>query len=55
MAGRPFGLSASSSSFNRLDHEDLRDGSFLTTANRFTDEGRAIRDRESHAHVRAAP
>jgi len=33
-----FGLSASTSSFNRLDDEDLRDGTFLTTANRFTDE-----------------
>src|SRR5687767_10390823 len=33
-----FGLSASSSSFERLDDQDLRDGSFLTTANRFTDE-----------------
>jgi hypothetical protein len=32
------GLSASSSSFDRLDDQDLRDGSFLTTANRFTDE-----------------
>ena len=33
-----FGLSASTSSFNRLDDQDLRDGTFLTTANRFTDE-----------------
>ncbi len=33
-----FGLSASTSSFDRLDNEDLRDGTFLTTANRFTDE-----------------
>ncbi len=33
-----FGVSASSSSFDRLDNEDLRDGSFLTTANRFPDE-----------------
>lgn len=32
------GLSASTSSFDRLNSEDLRDGSFLTTANRFTDE-----------------
>ena len=32
------GVSASSSSFNRLDNEDLRDGSFLTTANAFPDE-----------------
>lgn len=32
------GLSASSSSFNRLDGFDLRDGAFLTTANRFPDE-----------------
>jgi hypothetical protein len=33
-----FGLSASSTSFNKLDGENLRDGTFLTTANRFTDE-----------------
>ena len=33
-----FGLSASRSSFDRLDDQDLRDGTFLTTANRFTDE-----------------
>src|SRR5687767_12378431 len=33
-----FGLSASRSSFDRLDDRDLRDGTFLTTANRFTDE-----------------
>lgn len=32
------GVSASSSSFDRLDNDDLRDGSFLTTANRFPDE-----------------
>jgi hypothetical protein len=33
-----FGLSASASSFDRLDDEDLRDGTFLTTANGFSDE-----------------
>lgn len=33
-----FGLSASRSSFDRLDDRDLRDGTFLTTANRFIDE-----------------
>ena len=33
-----FGISGSTSSFNRLDDQDLRDGTFLTTANRFTDE-----------------
>src|SRR3990170_2133421 len=33
-----FGLSASSASFHRLDDQDLRDGTFLTTANRFIDE-----------------
>ena len=33
-----FGLSGSTSSFNQLDGQDLRDGSFLTTANRFIDE-----------------
>jgi len=33
-----FGLTASASSFDRLDDQDLRDGTFLTTANRFTDE-----------------
>ena len=32
------GLSGSTSSFKRLDDQDLRDGTFLTTANRFTDE-----------------
>ena len=33
-----FGISASSSSFDRLDGQDLRGGSFLTTANQFQDE-----------------
>jgi hypothetical protein len=33
-----FGVSASSTSFDHLDGEDLRDGTFLTTANRFPDE-----------------
>ncbi|MGH9370098.1 MAG: hypothetical protein ACRD15_01050 [Vicinamibacterales bacterium] len=33
-----FGLSASSSSFHQLDDQDLRDGTFLTTANQFSDE-----------------
>jgi len=33
-----FGLSASRSNFDRLDDQDLRDGSFLTTANGFADE-----------------
>jgi hypothetical protein len=32
------GVSASTSSFDRLNNEDLRDGKFLTTANRFIDE-----------------
>jgi hypothetical protein len=33
-----FGLSATSSGFDRLDGHSLRDGTFLTTANHFTDE-----------------
>jgi len=33
-----FGISASSSAFNHLDGQALEDGSFLTTANRFSDE-----------------
>lgn len=33
-----FGLSASTSSFDELDGQALRDGTFLTTANRFGDE-----------------
>ena len=33
-----FGLTASASSFHELDDQNLRDGTFLTTANRFTDE-----------------
>lgn len=33
-----FGISGSLSSFHRLDGQELRDGTFLTTANRFTDE-----------------
>jgi hypothetical protein len=33
-----FGISASSSSFDRLDNQNLRDGSLLTFGNRFTDE-----------------
>ncbi len=33
-----FGLSGSSSGFDQLDGRNLRDGTFLTTANRFTDE-----------------
>ncbi len=33
-----FGLSASSSRFERLDGQALRDGTLLTTANRFSDE-----------------
>lgn len=33
-----FGISASTSSFKRLDGQDLRDGTLLTIANRFTDE-----------------
>jgi hypothetical protein len=33
-----FGISASSSNFDRLDDHDLRDGTFVTFANRFTDE-----------------
>src|SRR4029450_7379746 len=33
-----FGLDASSSSFDQLDGLQLRDGTFLTTANRFPDE-----------------
>jgi len=49
-----FGLSASSSSFNRLDHEDLRDGSFLTTANRFTDEAAPFETESLTLHVRSS-
>jgi hypothetical protein len=38
-AGRAsFGVSASTATFARLDGHDLRDGSFLTIANRFRDE-----------------
>jgi len=33
-----FGISASSSAFNRLDGQSLDDGRFVTTANRFADE-----------------
>jgi Putative MetA-pathway of phenol degradation len=33
-----FGMSASSSNFERLDDHDLRDGTFLTFGNRFSDE-----------------
>jgi len=33
-----FGMSASSSSFDHLDGQDLRDGTLVTFANRFTDE-----------------
>ena len=33
-----FGMSAYSSSFGKLDGQDLRDGTFLTTANQFVDE-----------------
>ena len=33
-----FGVSATTSRFNRLDTHDLRDGTFLTTANQFPDE-----------------
>src|SRR5688572_21084827 len=33
-----FGLSASTSSFNRLDDQELRDGTFLTTGRRLTGE-----------------
>ena len=33
-----FGISASTSSFDRLDGQDLRDGTFLTTGSRFPDE-----------------
>jgi hypothetical protein len=33
-----FGLSASTSGFDRLDGQALRNGTFLTTANRFVDE-----------------
>jgi len=33
-----FGISGSSSSFDQLDGQDLRDGAFLTIANRFRDE-----------------
>ena len=33
-----FGISATSSNFDRIDDQDLRDGTFLTTARRFVDE-----------------
>lgn len=33
-----FGVSASTTGFDRLDGQALRDGTFLTTANQFTDE-----------------
>jgi hypothetical protein len=33
-----FGLSASTSSFDALDGQELRNGTFMTTANRFADE-----------------
>jgi hypothetical protein len=33
-----FGISLRVSQFDRLDHRDLRDGAFVTTANRFRDE-----------------
>jgi len=49
-----FGLSASSSSFNRLDNEDLRDGSFLTTANRFTDEAAPFETESLTLHIRSS-
>src|SRR5262245_10625880 len=49
-----FGLSASSASFNRLDNEDLRDGSFLTTANRFTDEAAPFETESLTLHVRSS-
>ena len=44
-----FGLSASTSSFDRLDDQDLRDGTFLTTASRFAGRAGAVRDRDADA------
>src|SRR5215217_2364419 len=33
-----FGISASTTGFDKLDHQELRDGTFLTTGSRFPDE-----------------
>lgn len=41
-----FGISGSSSSFDQLDGQNLRDGTFVTVANRFRDEARPF-DTES--------
>jgi hypothetical protein len=49
-----FGVSGSTSSFERLDDQDLRNGTLLTTANQFVDEAAPFDTESLELHVRTS-
>jgi hypothetical protein len=49
-----FGLSGSTSGFERLDDQNLRDGTLLTTANQFRDENAPFDTESLELHVRTS-